>query len=207
MELEVTATDAEGPGHLTVFAAGTTPPVASDVNFTAGGASADRVIVPVGSRGAVDVASSSGAPDIVVDVSGWFTDGADAGATGAVFTPALAPTRICDTRRVPSAPTACTGDTLGPGSTLTVAAAGSGPVPADATAVVATVTATDTTTPGFLTVSPAGSAVPPVSDLNWVTGRTVANLVTAAIGPDGAVDLTGSAGTADVVVDVVGWYT
>ena len=85
--------------------------------------------------------------------------------------------------------------------------AGADAVPADATAVVANVTVTDTTATSHLTVSPAGDPVPTVSDLNWTAGKNVPNLVVATVGADGQIELTNFAGSTDVVVDVVGWFS
>jgi hypothetical protein len=47
---------------------------------------------------------------------------------------------------------------------------------------------------------------PLASNLNWVPGQTVPNLVVVKLGPDGKVILFNSGGNVDVIVDVVGWY-
>jgi len=74
-------------------------------------------------------------------------------------------------------------------------------------AVVATITVTNAAAGGFLTASPGGGyARPLASDLNWSTGSTVANLVLIAVGPSGVVDLYNGGGTADFIVDVLGYY-
>jgi len=204
--LDVTALGAGATGHLTVYPAGSTAPLASDVNFTAGIVVPNRVIVPVGMGGVVDILSSGGDPQILVDVAGWFTDGSNSSAAGTEFTPASSPTRVCDTRTGTGTP--CTGHTPGAHSTLAVTVAGIDGIPsAGITAVVLNLTATDTTATSHLTVSPAGEGVPIVSDLNWTAGRTVPNLVVATVGTGGQVDVTNYAGSADVIVDVVGWYS
>jgi hypothetical protein len=66
-------------------------PVASNVNFIAGRTRANSVIAPVGADGAVCVFVSAPV-DVVVDVSGWFVDGAGSGFVGVV------PRRLVDTR-------------------------------------------------------------------------------------------------------------
>ena len=71
--LNVTAVGPDGPGYLTAYPAGGTAPLASNVNFTTGAIVPNRVIVPVGIDGVVDIFSASGSPDILVDVAGWFT--------------------------------------------------------------------------------------------------------------------------------------
>src|SRR5882672_3083557 len=54
-------------------------------------------------------------------------------------------------------------------------------VPAGATSIVLNVTVTNTTGNSFLTVWPTGSPRPNASNLNWVPGRTIANLVTVQV--------------------------
>jgi hypothetical protein len=83
--------------------------------------------------------------------------------------------------------------------------------------LVVNVTVVDPAAAGFLTAWPAGSALPDASSINYAAGRTVANLVTVAIGPSpvspGFVGpspfmafLLVASTTTDVVMDVVGWY-
>jgi len=74
------------------------------------------------------------------------------------------------------------------------------------TAVVLNVTVTNPTANSFLTVWPDGSTRPLTSDLNYRPGLTVPNLVVVRVGGSGAIDLYNAAGSADVIVDVVGWY-
>jgi len=204
--LNVTAIGATASGHLTVYPAANPVPLVSDVNFTAGAAISNRVIVPVGARGAVAIQSSNGDPNILVDVAGWFTDTSNASATGTQFTPAVTPTRVCDTRSGLAYSTPCAGDTVAAGTSLTATVANTDGIPSGVSAVVLDVTVTDTTTTSHLTVSPAGQSVPTVSDLNWTAGRTVPNLAIATVGTDGQIDLSNFAGSTDVIVDVVGWY-
>jgi hypothetical protein len=73
-------------------------------------------------------------------------------------------------------------------------------------AVVVNVTVTNPTAPSFLTVWPDGSTKPLASDLNYVAGLTVPNLVVVKLGANGAIDLYNASGMTDVIVDVVGWY-
>src|SRR5205085_229195 len=91
-------------------------------------------------------------------------------------------------------------------STRAVQVRGVGGVPAGATAVVLNVTATNTTAASFLTVWPAGEIRPTASNLNWVAGGTVPNLVTAKLGQGGGLGFYNLAGDVDVVADVAGYY-
>ncbi len=118
----------------------------------------------------------------------------------------VTPFRITDTRPGSGQPNA--GGTLGPNTTLDVQVTRVGlqPIPAGSAAVVLNVTAVDPTASGFLTVFPAGSALPAVSNLNFSPGLTVANLVTVPLSSSGMIALYNHAGETNVVVDVEGYY-
>ncbi len=69
------------------------------------------------------------------------------------------------------------------------------------------VTVTQPTAASFLTVWPSGLKRPVISNLNYVPGQTVPNLVTVAIGDAGRVSVYNRFGSAHVIFDVVGFYT
>jgi hypothetical protein len=73
-------------------------------------------------------------------------------------------------------------------------------------AVVLNVTVTQPTAPGFLTVYPNDTARPVASNLNFLPSETVPNLVVAKVGADGKVAVYNDAGSAHVILDVVGWF-
>ncbi|HEX2785192.1 MAG TPA: hypothetical protein VHN36_16535 [Ilumatobacteraceae bacterium] len=79
--------------------------------------------------------------------------------------------------------------------------------PTGATAVVLNVTVDAPLTSGFITAWPSGEAQPTVSNLNYVAGQTVPNLVTVKVGANGKVNLYNSEGFTSLVADVVGYYT
>ena len=123
-------------------------------------------------------------------------------AVGATIHP-LTPQRILDTRTGLGAPAA----RLGAGGTIGLQVTGAGGVPASGvTAVVLNVTVTEPSAGSFLTVSPTGETRPLASNLNYVAGQTVPNLVVAKLGAGGKVDLFNSSGTTHVIADVAGWY-
>ena len=208
VDLTVTATDTTAPSFLTVWPAGASQPVASNVNFVAGQTVANNVVVAVPQSGAdagmVSIFNAQGSADVVVDVSGYYATSQVTGA--AKFTP-MVPYRICDTRptAISGLVDACTGHTLQGGTALMVQVAGVGGIPATATSVVLNVTVTDTSVADFLTIYPAGTSTPNSSNLNWAAGQTVASGVTATLGSNGALDFFIPHGSADLVVDVVGW--
>jgi Fibronectin type III domain len=198
--LNVTATGPTAPSYLTVFPAGTTSPLASNLNFLPGQTVPNRVIVMLGTGGAVSFYNAVGSVDVVADVAGWFSDGTT--AAGGSLLVGLNPARILDTRLT---------QRLGPGATLILPVAGQGGVPAmnagvPPTAVVLNVTVTNSSAPSYLTAWPAGANRPLASDLNYVAGQTVPNLVVVKLGAGGSIDLYNAVGTTDVVVDVVAWY-
>ena len=84
--------------------------------------------------------------------------------------------------------------------------AGLGGVPANAGAVVMNVTVDQPTANGYVTVYPTGQPTPLASNLNFVAGQTIANLVTAKVGAGGSVNIYNFAGQTNVLFDVVGWF-
>ena len=207
--MNVTVAGTTAGGYLTVWPAGQPQPLASNLNWPAGRTVSNRVVVPLGSSGQIDLYNATGAANAIIDVNGWFTSGSNPSAVGAAVTP-VSPARICDTRQtsVSGITDQCTGKTMGPGSTLTVQVAGKGGVPSTGVeAVVMNVTVTDTTAGGYLTVWPAGQPRPLASDLNWSPGEVKANLVVATLGASGAVSIYSNSGSTDVIIDVVGYFT
>ena len=194
--LNVTVTEAPGPGFLTLWPAGQPLPVASNLNFTAGQTVANLVEVGVGSGGQVSF-YASGTVSVIADVEGWVS--ASTSGPG-LFNP-VTPARLLDTR----APAA----TLGPGGVASVPVLNRAGVPAaGVSAVVLNLTATNGTGPGHLTAWPHGLTRPLASNLNFSAGQTVANRAMVAVGTGGMIDV-GNATTdrVDVVVDIAGWFT
>ncbi|MEP7203737.1 MAG: hypothetical protein ABI894_14070 [Ilumatobacteraceae bacterium] len=123
--------------------------------------------------------------------------------TPSYFVP-LTPSRVLDTR---------TGEggnisALSSRALTELRVMGVGGVPATgATAVVLNVTVDVPLTAGFITAWPSGEDQPTVSNLNYVPGQTVPNLVTVKVGANGRVNLYNSQGYTHLVADVVGYYT
>jgi hypothetical protein len=199
--LNVTVTQTVvAPSSLTVYPTGSTRPISSNLNFVPGQTVANGVVVKLGTGGNVNFFDAAGHTDIVADVSGWFTDGTTS-AGGSRYV-GLSPTRLLDTRAT---------QRVGPGTTNLLAVAGSGGVPpmgaaVPPAAVVLNITVTDTTAPSYLTLWPDGTAQPLASDLNWVAGDTLPNLIVVKLGTNGSIDFYNGFGMTDVIVDIVGWY-
>lgn len=194
--LNVTVTNPTSGGYLTVYPGGTRP-TSSNLNFVAGQTVANLVTVQVGPSGTVSIyfGGGTGSVDVVADVNGWYASGA--AATDGAFTP-LSPVRVLDTRTDGGRPN--------PQTSVTRQVAGVDGVPANAGSVVVNVTVTDPTGGGFLTVYP-GPDRPTSSNLNFLAGRTVPNLVEVPLSSAGTISVfNGSTGTADVVLDVFGYF-
>ena len=94
---------------------------------------------------------------------------------------------------------------------MVVTVAGTGGVPGTGaatppTAVVLNVTVTGATMASDLAVWPDGGSRPVASDLNFVAGQTVPNLVIVKLSASGKIDIGNDFGSTHVIVDVVGWY-
>ena len=195
--MNVTATDVTAASHVTVWPTGVSIPNASNLNMPAGSTRPNLVTVGVGSGGKVSFQLNTGNADLIADVVGYYGDGSGM-ASGARYSP-QAPNRILDSRSGIGGyntpwPTNTTRD-------LTLTG-----VPSDATAVVLNVTATNPSAAANATVWPSGLTRPMTSNLNYVPGQTVPNLVIVGIGSNGKVSLYNNAGSVDLIADVVGWF-
>jgi hypothetical protein len=197
--LNVTVTEPTSGGYLTVWPAGETRPTASNVNFTTAQTVPNFVIAKVGAAGQVCFFSSADSTHVVVDVFGYFPS-----ASGFY---ALSPGRVMDTR--PNYPTV---DGLGPkgfvnqGQTVDMPLAGRYGLPSSGVAaVVLNVTVTSAASAGYVTVYSTNFSRPTVSNLNFVAGQTVANLVAVPVGVDGSVRFYNWSSGAHLIADIAGW--
>ena len=166
------------------------------------------VYTPAFAAGTVDIqvvtgggTSNTGAPDKYTYI-----------APGAYT--AVNPFRICDTRHVgpgisPNPCNAAGKGTLGSGKFMAVQMTG-GPVPVGAQAVVVNITAIDHGPGGTYVVAyPAGGSAPGASNINLNNGAVGSNLAIVQLGTltfAGQIDLLNAAGSADVIVDVEGYF-
>jgi hypothetical protein len=207
--LNVTATNVVGAeSFLTIWPSGTSRPTASNLNFIGGQTVPNLVIARVGQGGRVAIYNNVGTVDVVADTQGYFAAPVASGTAlpGSVYNPAN-PARILDTRDGTGVPGGARGQ-LGTQGQLDLQVTGMGGVPSNATAVVLNVTAADSPGPdSYLTVWPTGTSRPLASNLNFVAGQTVPNLVIARIGAGGKVSIYNNLGSTVVVADVQGWFT
>ncbi len=198
--VNITAADAQGVGYITAYACGDARPTASNLNFSPGAPVANGAIVEVGAGGNICLYVGEAATELIVDVNGWFTDAS--GYTGE------SPRRLLDSR-----PGASTSDglflgmnPLGHGSLTTLDVAGRAGVPGDADSVALNITAADASGVGYVTAYPCEDARPNASTLNFFPGRPVANNAIIDLGPSGDVCLYVSDASAQLIVDVNGWF-
>jgi hypothetical protein len=202
--LNVTATAPSAGSYITVYPAGESTPTASNLNFSAGETVANLTMVPIGASGQVAIYNQVGTVQVIVDLEGYF-EPAPMGSTAGSYV-ALTPARITDTRPGSGEPNS--GIPLTPGGSLNVQVDDEGGVPsAGVEAVALNVTVTNTSQYSYLTAYPTRAVLPLSSNVNWWPGDTVANRVIAPVGADGQVSFYNSQGDADLVVDVVGYFT
>lgn len=195
--LNVTATEADGPGFVTVWPTGNARPWASSLNAVAGGTISNQVTVAPGAGGKVSIFVQYGM-HVVVDFFGYYKAGQ--GFASAV------PARILDTRPGPGQQD-YSGAKPVAGQTVSLKVAGVGPVPASVKAVILNLTGTEAAAPGFVSAWPGGQPRPLTSVLNLTTsGQTRSNAVYVPVGADGTIQLFTQSGT-HLVADVNGWLT
>ncbi len=197
--LNVTAVNPTSNGYVTVWPTGTDRPLASSLNTQPGQTRPNLVVAKVGDGGKVSLftfGDNNGTVDLVADIVGYFgSGGGNVAGTD--------PTRLFDSRVGQNT----TKGPFGPGESRNITVAGQAGVPAGATAVVMNVTVTDPNFTGYVTVWPTGADMPVASTLNYTFGQTVPNLVMLKLGAGGQVSFFNSAGSANLLADVVGYVT
>lgn len=194
--LNVTATGGTRSGYVTAYAAGSRRPGSSNLNYVVHQTIPGLVVVQVGSGGVVDLYNgSAGTVELIADVEGYTRSGT---ATTQGSYVAYSPYRVMDTR------TGLGGkhSAFGSGSSFTLNLGASG-YQVDTAAVVVTVTATGERTGGWLRLSPGSGRAVTSSNLNYVAGQSIANVVVVPL--NAAQTLTVTASNTDVVIDVNGY--
>ncbi|MEH0820951.1 MULTISPECIES: right-handed parallel beta-helix repeat-containing protein [unclassified Micromonospora] len=186
--LNVTVTQPTAAGFVTVYPDRGSAPGASNVNFVAKETVPNLVTVQMDTGGIRFRNTSSGTVHLVADLQGFYS------RLGSGLKP-VTPTRVLDTR---------TGSPIGGNGNLRLDL--SAKLPADATAAILNVTVTKPTANGVLKVYPDGSPVPVASNLNFVTGQTIPNLVIVPVVAGRVMIRNASAGTTHVVADLAGYF-
>jgi hypothetical protein len=189
--LNVTAINPSESGYVTAWPTGDARPTASNLNFVGGQTVPNLVIVKVGVGGRVSLYNFAGTVDLAADVTGYYT-------TSSQLVP-VTPRRLLDTR---SGLGGVAGPTTGKVDVQVVGQAG---IPVGAASVVLNVTVDQPTSSGYLTVWPTGYPQPNASNLNFVAGQTVPNVVFAKVGREGKISYFNNSGRVHVIIDVLGY--
>ncbi|MBI5087892.1 MAG: hypothetical protein HZB15_03210 [Actinobacteria bacterium] len=193
--LTIHALDPTYAGFVTVWPCDAPRPWASSANVDLHGAVANYADIAVSAAGEACVFIS--APmDLVVDLNGWY------GPSATADFHAVTPFRIADTRAGQAWSGPFVRDT---GRTITVAGLGSLPGPGITRSVAVQLTAVDGRRAGWFTVHPCLDPVPDVSMLRYVAATNVAVLVNTVLDASGRWCVVTN-GSADLVVDVSGWF-
>lgn len=190
VSLNVTVTEAETDGFVSVHAADTPRTQASNLNYKVGDTVANHVLTRTAENGYVRL-YVHGTTHVVVDVTSVHS-------TNTGIQAAFEPARALDTRE--------DGGRVGAHQSVVVKPhAGMVPgAPASPAAWVINTTAVSPSTDGYLTIHPAGTERSSASNINYSVGQTIAGLSMVHSTPDEGIVIY-SHGETDVVVDVVGW--
>jgi hypothetical protein len=196
--LNVTVTNPQSLGYLTVFPDGTPLPATSNLNFAAGQTVANQVFVQTGSDGAIDFYNNgTGTVDVIADLTAMFTT-----SIGEGYQP-ISPQRVLDTRSGIGGPAGA----VGPFGTVDATMAGVDGLPATVSCVAANITVTAPTQNGDIEAYPDYLTTPPgTSTVNFAAGETVANSTTMSTEGGGLALTDQSTGSTQIIVDVFGYY-
>ncbi len=195
VSLVLTVRDSSGASGVLAWRGGSTRPGAPFVQVARGGVATAQVVVPLGVDGTVDLGVVGSPARVQVDVAGWFTSG-PLRRPGTLV--AMAPTRVLDTRSGVGA--------LPDGAVVRVPVAGQGSAPAGGLGSVAvTLTVSVATRSGHLEAWSGQGGSPGTSSLSYRVGQVVSTQAVLPVSPDGTVALRNVGGSAQVVVDLVGW--
>jgi hypothetical protein len=199
--LNVTSTQATEGGYVTAWACDDQQPSASNLNPKPGRSRPNLVVIPVAADGTICL-YTSGAVDLIVDVTGYYS----ATAFGR-FTPTI-PFRFVDTRDRyrPEVNIGLGGRRLAAGQTIQVQIAGIRNVPSDAKAVSINITVTGALGTGYLTAWPCDVARPVASSANYTAGEDVGNAAQLPLSAGGLLCVYSEA-DAHVILDVNGWWS
>lgn len=194
--LNVTATEADAAGYVTVYPGDADRPLASTLNLDGPGHTvANLTIVPLGADGTIRLYSQSGA-HLLADMVGFITGDATDASTQGLIVP-LDPVRVFDTRDA--------GAPIPAGGTINVPTTGQVGIPPDAGAVLLNVTATEAADAGYVTGWLTEAPQPLASTVNLThPGETRANGALFVVGDEGTISYFSQSGT-HLLADAFGY--
>jgi hypothetical protein len=205
--------------NLTATVSGYTTPTSEGLSATVDwgdGTTTDYSNINTTSPDFSHVYASTGVYSLTVTISDGEGDSAsdtwgELQTEGSEYTPYV-PTRLLDTRKgigAPAKPVAAKG--------IVQLKVGNPPIPEPygITAVVLNVTVTDASANGFLSVygdddlGGTPTPLPKTSNINFLTGQNIADLVIVPVGTNGIVDFYNGSpkGTVDAIADVEGYFS
>lgn len=199
----VTTVLPSGSGFLTFFPSDATQPTVANTNFTLNSVINNVYTVGLGAGDGAFKIFASTTTEVVVDVTGYY---APPSANGLYFHPLPAPVRLLDTRAGatvgcfrPGMPIVASGTLLQQGNNTCG-------IPSTAKALVGNATSVLPPGPGFLTLYPNGAMQPFVATSNYRGSDVINGPFTVALGTGGQFNIF-SSNTADVVVDILGYFS
>ncbi len=203
--LEVTfANGSARSGYITVYPEGAAMPVASQLNWTGSGPVTNSMYSVLPGNGAISVYNgSSGSIEVAIDVEGYFTASSSQDSYVSVE-----PVRICDTRPVlfSGIEDSCTNHMLSAGGTITLGATGNLDLPYSPSGATFNVTVTDCIGSGYLSIYPAGTTKPLVSQVTYSGNYATSDEVTLSLTGNSQITVYSSR-SCQVIIDLQGIYT
>ena len=185
--LSAQALNATAIGNSYLSVTPSSPQAISQLNVTQGQHSSGLIITAVGSGGTVLARIGSGRADVIFDVTGYFVG---SGGTN-VYHP-LTPYRAYQTAGYQLTASEGTRTVILP------------KVPDGATSVMLSLQALNASADSYLSITPGGAAA--ISELNFPAGRHVSGAAIVRIGNGNTVSLRIGNGSADVILDIAGYY-
>jgi photosystem II stability/assembly factor-like uncharacterized protein len=195
--VNVTSTEPQGPGFVTVFPCNVSRPNSSNLNYVAGQTVANAVTTRISANGTICVYTLA-TTHLIVDVNAYVS-------VDLPSVTSVEPARLLDSRSGSGLDTTDhqhlgVGSVLG-GTTYVLPVARRGGVADGVSTVIVNVTATEPQAAGYVTVFPCDVSRPNSSNLNYIAGQTVANAVTTRVSANGTICLYTLA-TTHLIVDV-----
>jgi len=196
-------------GFVTLYPSGAAQPTASNLNYSPEQVVPNSFTVGLGAGdGAFQIYPTSGI-NFIVDVTGYYSDQAvDVNGTGLLYHPLPGPVRLLDTRAGQPACDTPGAPLTGGGARTQLARTACSGIPDAAQVIVGNATVVNNTAEngsGFVTLFPSGTALPTVSNLNYVPGQVVPNAFTVRLGGDGAFQIYAST-SINFIADLTGYF-
>ncbi|WP_333766907.1 LamG-like jellyroll fold domain-containing protein [Streptomyces sp. IBSBF 2435] len=199
--INLTTADATGNGYLQAYATGAAPAAATSLTYDTSSALASMAAdTPIGTGGTITIYNHGNATAVLVDIVGYYTNA----TTGQTYHP-VSPTRLVDTRNG----TGGNANPIGASGIYTLTQANVQQITTATTPTLATMLTEATATgTGFAVAYPTDAAVPPTSNLDWVTGAINANLALTPTNAASEIDIKNhSDGDLDLVIDCSGYFS